>query len=367
MHTAENWRHSLSRSRHETPLTTGSLWETDQPPPVALHLHTVTKRSPERNEMSTEGPSPSMVIVARSLLLDRAAAVAVEHLRRGGVPSILLKGAAIATWLYDSGEARPYVDVDLLVPPAQFDIATELLSELGYRPRLIGADRSELGPKELDLLGPTNLCIDLHHGLLGASGPAQYCWEVLDDHTVTLRMGEGIEVPVLDLPARVMHLALHAAQNGPIDAKAVNDLERGLSKVRRSDWERAAVLAKQIGAAEAFAAGLRLVPAGQALADELSLTRRLTVELALRTRSAPPEAMFFERLREAQGARAKAALLRRRLFPTPASLRDKSALARSGPVGMFVARLVHPYTVAARLGPAWIAWLRAWRLTKRLS
>ena len=317
--------------------------------------------------MGIEAPNASIVMVARSLLLDRAAAAAVEHLHQGGVPSILLKGAAIATWLYDNGEVRPYVDIDLLVSPAQFDTAKDLLSQLGYRPRLIGADPSELGPKELDLLGPANVCIDLHHGLLGASGPAQYCWEVLSDHTVELKLANGPEVRVLDLHARAMHLALHAAQNGPIDIKAVADLERGLAKVSRTDWERAVVLAKQIGAAEAFAAGLRLVPAGQALADDLSLTRRLTVELALRTQSAPPEAMFFERLRESQGARRKAALLLRRLFPTPASLRDKSELARRGTVGMFVARVVHPLGVAVRFGPASIAWLRAWRHTTRPS
>ena len=76
-------------------------------------------------------PTSDLLVVGRSLFLDSKAGAAVQHLRAAGVPSIVLKGKAIATWLYEAGEARPYADVDLLVPPAQFERATELLAELG--------------------------------------------------------------------------------------------------------------------------------------------------------------------------------------------------------------------------------------------
>ena len=297
-------------------------------------------------------------LAARSLLLDREAARAVKQLRVEGVPSILLKGRTIATWLYDDDEIRPYVDVDLFVPPARFDTAIEVLARLGYRPRLVGADPSELGRKELDLIGPAEVCIDLHHGLLGAAAPSEQVWELLQQHTVRLSLGAGQEVTALDVPARAMHLALHVAQNGPVDVKAVVDLERGLARVGRSDWERAAGLADEIGATEAFAAGLRLVPAGEVLAEELALTRRMSVELALRVRSAPQDALFFERLSEASGVRGKAALVARKVVPTSASLRANSKVASRGPMGLLLARMSHPLSLAIRLGPAFVAWYR---------
>lgn len=287
--------------------------------------------------------------------------MAVEHLRERGVTPILLKGPAIATWLYDDGMPRPYRDIDLLVAPAEFEKATAVLAELGYTPRLLGAHPSELGAKELDLVGPDNQCLDLHHGLLGASRSSQECWNVLMHHTVTLRLAGRTEVAALDIPARAMHLALHAAQNGPIDSKAVADLERGLVRVGRPTWQEAAALAEQIGASEAFAAGLRLVPAGQVLADELSLTRRMTVELALRSASAPRDSLFFERLSQAHGLRRKAALVARKFVPTDATLRANSALARRGRLGLLLARAVRSLSLAIRLGPAFLAWYRARR------
>jgi putative nucleotidyltransferase-like protein len=316
------------------------------------------------DEFHTAALSPDQLLVARSLLLDRAATVAVGHLRAVGIPSILLKGAAIATWLYGAGQVRPYVDVDLLVPPSQFERAKETLAELGYEHRLRGADPAELGPLEQDLVGPDNICIDLHYGLLGTTAAVERCWEVLSRHTIPLCLPGG-EVSALDLPARTMHLALHAAQNGPVDRKAVADLERGLVQVGRDCWRDAAGIADEMGAAQAFAAGLRLLPAGEALADELSLTRRMTVELALRTRSAPTDAIFFERLGQAPGLRRKSALVVRKLFPTPALLRSNSTMARRGPLGLALAWISHPLSVAGRLVPALVAWFKACRATRR--
>ncbi len=312
--------------------------------------------------MDASAVNPDLLSVARSLLLDREAAVAIEALRAAGVPSILLKGASIATWLYNDGVARPYLDVDLLVSPSQFCKATQVLADLGYAPRLIGADPAELGPRELDLIGPSNVSIDLHHGLLGLAGPPERSWQILARRTVTMRLA-GADVCVLDVPARAMHLALHAAQNGPVDVKAVTDLERGLAMVHRADWEEAARLAGELEATEAFAAGLRLVRTGRVIADDLALTRRMTVELALRIQSAPSEAIFFERLSEARWIRGKTALLARKLFPTSAWLRANSALALRGPPGLICARLLHPLSVATRLVPAFRAWYRARKAT----
>ncbi len=304
-------------------------------------------------------------LVARSLKLDREAGIAVARLRAAGVPSILLKGAAIATWLYQDGETRPYWDVDLLVSPSQLTTAMEALGELGYEPRMIGANPIELGPKELEMVGPGNVFIDLHHGLIGVSVPSQRCWDVLVGRTSTLQLTPNVQVQVLDPAARAMHLALHAAQDGPIDVKAVADLERGLAKLSREEWKEAARIAEQLQATEAFAAGLRMLPAGEVLAQELALPHRTTTELVIRTRSAPQQALFFERLFQAPGAWEKVCFLARKVFPTVVLLRANSPLARRGPLGLLLARLGHPVLLASRFSPALIAWARARRAARR--
>lgn len=307
--------------------------------------------------------SSNLLLVGHSLLLDQAGVAAASHLRARGIPSILLKGAAIATWLYDEGEVRPYLDVDLLVPPSLFAQAKEGLAELGYEHRLRGAHPIEFGPREQELVGPGDVCIDLHSGLVGAAAGLERGWEVLSAHTTPFRLGAG-EVQVLDVAARAMHLAMHAAQDGA-DRKALNDLARGLAKVERDIWRQAADIAGEIGAEQAFAAGLRLLPAGEALADDLSLTRSMTVELVLRTGSAPQDAIFFERVRQASGARRKSALLARKLFPTAAFLRSSSAMARRGGLGLALAWISHPLSLVPRLGPALAAWVRARRALRR--
>lgn len=302
--------------------------------------------------------SSDLDVAARTLLLDRVAALAIEKLRSEGIDSILLKGAAIATWLYQ-GEVRPYLDVDLLVPPPEFERASQALAELGYVHWLEGADPAELGPKERELMGPAGECIDLHFGFVGVPGPPLHCWEILTEHTMPFTLARQAQVRVLDIPARCVHLALHAAQNGPIDHKAIADLERGLDQVEHPHWQAAAALADELGATEAFAAGLRLVPAGRRLADELSLPQQISVELVLRTRSAPQQAIFFERLRQTPGAGRKLALVARKLFPTETYLRNNVPMAACGRFGLLLARAAHPFSVAAATGPAVVAWLRA--------
>ncbi len=306
-------------------------------------------------------PAPDLLLAARSLLLEWEAGIAVDRLRSAGVTPILLKGPAIARWLYDEGEVRPFCDVDLLVSPSQFPAAMETLARGGYSHRLAGAAAAEMGPKERELFGPGGVCIDLHAGLLGVTADAQRSWDVLVRRTVAFRLRGGVDVQVLDPPARAMHLALHAAQNGPVDEKAVSDLDRGLKRLDRADWVDAAKLAEHLGAIEAFSAGLRLVPEGNTLAAELSLPTRMTVELVLRTQSARQDAIFFERFGQTRGLRGKAALVARKVFPTTVLLRANSSVARRGPLGLVFVRLYRPVSIAVRLGPAFRTWYRARR------
>jgi len=169
-----------------------------------------------------------------------------------------------------------------------------------------------------------------------------------------------VEVRALDVPARTMHLALHAAQNGPRDAKPMADLRRGVAQVGMDDWRAAAALSERLGAVQAFAEGLRLCEAGAILADDLGLPRApRNLELQLRITSAPFESLFFARLADTPGLRAKAALVCRKLWPTPDYMRMRFEVARRGRLGLLGAHLIRPVSLFRRSGPAISAWARA--------
>ena len=68
----------------------------------------------------------------RRLTLDSALAEILRRFDVHGVRSLLLKGAAFASWLYDDPRERPYGDVDLLIRPDQFDLAKGVLAELNF-------------------------------------------------------------------------------------------------------------------------------------------------------------------------------------------------------------------------------------------
>jgi Uncharacterised nucleotidyltransferase len=270
-----------------------------------------------------------LAVAARRRLLDELAVRAVDCLRTAGVRAVVLKGPAVATWLYD--EPRPYVDVDLLVAPETVDEAVESLSALGFSPTRPGpdvAEREQGWRNEQSLVGTFGSVVDLHHRLVGVPSAAR-CWRVLSARTVDLDLPDGT-VPVLAPAARAAHLALHAAQSGPADRQALEDLRRGLAMLPEPLWEQAVDVARALGAERAFAAGIRLVPVGSLLADRLGLSTELDVELAVRLTGGPQDALFFERLRSPSGRRT-----------------------------WLSGKLRHPVRMAFKLLPALRAWLRA--------
>lgn len=290
------------------------------------------------------------------------------QLDASGIPAILLKGPTIAHWLYED-EVRYATDVDLLVPPAHFGRAQAALAELGYDIPLAEAASCEIGPNTTTLRNSNGARIDLHHRLIGTpADPPERCWEVLSRRTMPFTLVTGVVVVALDVPARTMHLALHAAQNGPLNAKPMADLYRGLAQVPFEDWQAAAALAVSLGSDQAFAEGLRLCERGAAMADELGLARApRDVELELRISSAPFESFFFARLAETSGLANKAALVGRKLWPTPDFMRMHFPLAERGPAGLLLAHLLRPLLLLQRSGPALAAWARAKARVSRAS
>jgi hypothetical protein len=255
----------------------------------------------------------------------------------------VLKGPALAALLYRAEEQRAYSDVDLLVDPARLDAARAALTALGYENASERAGVDDfLGVLHADMWVRTaGVSIDLHWRLAGCAASPQVTWDRLyaEHGAITLA---GAEVAVLGRTGLALHLATHAAQIGPQDRKALADLARGLARWPLDDWRAAAALAGDLGGDLAFAAGLRLLPEGTRLADELGLAPANALGWELRNRAARPRGTFH--------ARALADVVRRSLFPGRAWLHAQYPWAGRGPVELIAARALH----LAR-SPAWAA------------
>ncbi|MFF0153000.1 nucleotidyltransferase family protein [Micromonospora sp. NPDC005203] len=292
----------------------------------------------------------------RCLSLDRAAATVSAALGERGVQAVLLKGAGLARRLGQERH-RLYTDIDLLVAPASFDLAQRTLVDLGCHSALPEGrpdHRSHWYERPWRLPGPLPLTVDLHRGFHGATDP-EALWSVLSTSAERMALAGGT-VAVPDPAGAALLVALHAAAPGRSD-RPRTDLLRALTVFPVDVWRPAADVAARVGATPSFALGLRLAPAGVALAATLGLPGRSTAALRLRAHRASPAAVAMAQLAELPTVADRLRHLGPRLFPAPASMRHASPLARSGPVGLLLAHLARLARNAGRL-PTALAELR---------
>jgi hypothetical protein len=294
--------------------------------------------------------------------LDAAAVDVLAAFEAVGVRPLLLKGPALARTLYTPTEHRGYSDVDLLVSPADLPRARRALSGVGFKhaEEVFGIDdvggilHSETWSRrgEDEWGGP--LLIDLHWRLPGCEASADATWRTLVLHRSWIELN-GRQVAVLDRVGLALHLAIHAAQHGPGDLKAIADLTRGLERWPLTAWRAAASLATELEATRNFAAGLRLVPIGADVANKLGLPPTDELDWAIRHRELRPRGTFhFQALARARGARARADVLRRSLLPSREWIAWEYPWAHRSR-----ARLVAAYGAHLLRVPLWAA--RAWR------
>jgi hypothetical protein len=303
--------------------------------------------------------------VRRRAELDATAVEVLDAFEDAGVDSLLLKGPALARLLYRADEQRGYGDLDLLVAPNDLTAARDALARLGFNEssaRMVfgvddvgGVVDSEIWVRG-GYTGP--ILIDLHWRLPGSAAPEQIAWEGLARRRTTIEV-EGRNAPVLDREGLALHLGTHAAQHGHDDVKALGDLERGIERWPAEVWQAASRLAAEIEATPAFAAGLRLLPAGADLADQLALPDTPELSWQIRHRKSRPRGTYHLRaLAEARGVRARLNVLRRSLFPTRRWIVVQFPWASEGRF-----RLIAAYTAHLARTPLWAA--RAWRFRRR--
>jgi Uncharacterised nucleotidyltransferase len=295
-----------------------------------------------------------------ALVADAAAAEAVGDLEAAGVRCLLLRGPALATLLYDDPAQRPYQDADLLVEPARLDDAEAALAAGGLTESPLEAALPEARPRHAHTwLARSGGAVDLHRTLIGIGAPADAAWDVLSQNTEAITV-QGVETQTPSVAARAVIVALHAAHHVDAPGHALEDLERALARLSAAVWLEAARLAADLDALEAFGAGLCLSRRGRTELERLGLHLGTGAGLGIGSGArAFHVAQGIAWLGSTRGMRAKARFLRNRLFPSPRTMRRRSALARRGPVGLALAYPAR-WLDAARHLPAALAAL--WRV-----
>jgi Uncharacterised nucleotidyltransferase len=301
-------------------------------------------------------PRTSRIDVETAAILDACAAVGVEPL--------VLKGVALVRTLYRSDETRGYFDIDLLVAPDDLPAVERVLEHRGYRnsAELLGVDdiggylHADTWSRYVPDFG--NLTVDVHRRLDGCEAPPEVVWRALSAGASRIDVG-GRRVRALNRPGLALHLALHAAQHGPDDLKAIADLTRGLERWPSGIWHGAARLASQLRATDAFAAGLWLVPGGEELARRLELPPPDARLREMAHRSERPRGTFHLRaLAEAGSFTERVGVARRSLFPQRAWIVREHPWAATNRL-----RLAAAYCLHVLRAPVWA--VRAWRFRRR--
>jgi len=301
---------------------------------------------------------PAALAAGLNLANDAVTAELAARMRAAGIRGIVLKGPSLRRWLYGDEPVRFSVDVDLLVDPATFDAIDPVMSAAGWTylgVNAIGADRDHNRTWQHGREGPM---LELHRTIAGIRADPAAVWRVLSARTTSLELHDG-EVEVLDVPARAMHVALHAAQHGVAHERTAEDLRRALQAASAQDWAQAARLARELDATPAFAAGLRRVPEGRELAARLGLAEEMPADVAWRVDSAPPMTDGLGVLADAPGVRAKLRFVARHLVPPAGYMRVWLPIARRNRAGLALAYLYRPLWLLKGIGPAVLARRRA--------
>jgi hypothetical protein len=297
---------------------------------------------------------PALLAVARAMAVDAWMLQAVRALRDADVQAIVLKGPALAEWLYDDDAPRTYGDVDVLVPLDRLDAARDVLRALGYRE---GASPPP-PPGTIEHAAPwfrlhDGAVIDLHHSISGPSIEPRRVWHVLAERSVELDLrGHALRVP--DIPSRALIVALHAAQHGPGVPQPQEDLRRAIALDDDEIWRQAAWIAGRLDATAQFADGLGLSPEGTALVERLGLSGDGML-------AAAPTALGFQRLATTSGTVPKLAIIARELVPSPRFLRWWRPWTRRGRLALAAGYAYRMGWLIAHAPSGWSAWRAARR------
>lgn len=311
--------------------------------------------------VTAQGLGPEVRAQAvRNLLVDRLTAEVVGAFTVEGIESLVLKGPALAEWLYP-GEVRPYGDSDILIAPADWQRALAVLERLGFSEYRDPTSHPPLpsGAATEFLRGADNL--DLHRTLPGLEGdPSVIAASLLAAGEPQVIGGAQLRVP--DRSALLLNVGLHAAHHGK--GKVVEDLRRAVAHADERLWRRALELAHDFDGVPAFASGLRLLPEGAEMARRLGIGAVRSTRHELRRQGIQTAEGIDTLLSPGLGAKRRIAIVARELFPPAPFMRVWTGLARHGHLGLVAAYAWRALWLVLHLPIALVA---RWRVRRAVS
>jgi hypothetical protein len=201
----------------------------------------------------------------------------VSALDTAGIRVCVLKGPALGARLYADPEARPSMDIDLLVAPGDIEPAARVLRDAGYEGDSEASAAYLLRhAHHLHFLKPNMPSVELHFHAYAGFGvivPAS----TLMDRSTAYRLNDSIGVLVPSPEDEILYLAIHAAGHSFIRLLWLYDLKLLVLRYPGLDWERVAERAESIGVATAVAYTIRLLAGWLNVSTDglpLRLTRR---------------------------------------------------------------------------------------------
>ena len=176
---------------------------------------------------------------------------ALRVLRAAGIPTLVLKGAALADTIYPDIAQRPMVDIDLLVRPADRDRGRAALEAAGYR--FLPEPRQRFSPFDTEFTGEMGFrrgegrLVELHWELTPsewlrrlAALEAEALWQEARPFEVS-----GVQAYQLSIRDTLLHLCLHLSAHGFVHENGYRDIRQLLDYERAFPWERFVARARQ--------------------------------------------------------------------------------------------------------------------------
>lgn len=172
-------------------------------------------------------------------LLFRDAAAVLELIHANAVPTMALKGAALARLDYGDDGVRPMADADVLVPREHAADVIRLLSSHGWTSPIANlADALDVRYGST-LTGPDGVELDLHWGIFWYPGDEAPFWE----RAVPLELG-GAATSALAPTDQLLHVCVHGSGWSHTSFRWVADATTVLAG-GRVDWDEFVATARR--------------------------------------------------------------------------------------------------------------------------
>lgn len=306
-------------------------------------------------------PDDAMTVIGQRLRVDSWTVEAIDALRAQHIRVLLLKGPAIARWLYPNApHARPYADADLLVASDRIRAAAAVLESLGYE--MHGTPAAPVDePHARHFYRRTDAAaVDLHRAIHCTEHvDAGLVWNTLASRTQTLAVA-GVNVEIPNAAVRALHLALHLGPYDGRESQQWRDLDRAVRVIDAATWSDAAQIARSLGIEADLGARLQRVPAARELVRALALPQDHDIEPVLPPRAATGIVGLgsLMRLSTTCNRRSQLRYVQAKLFPPTPFVLARQAKSNSGPLAAAHGRIAWLAHCARHLPRAARAWRR---------